>query len=407
MKIIYVTSSLPYGPGEPFIIPEIMELMRRGHKVMIVPMYPRGGIVHTEGASLLRCTLSRPLLTWDIVCSALVQALSSPRATMDALGSLCREGRPRVRLKNIAVFPKGLWLAKVALTWNADHIHAHWASTTATMALIASMMSGIPWSFTAHRWDIVDDNLLGTKIASAAFIRFISQKSMDMARTRAQCLTKKACVIHVGVSLPASGVISMRSLSSLLDRPFRVLCPGSLIPVKGHRYLIQAMAYLRDKGVSIEILLAGDGELRKALREQARSLGVTRELRFLGQLPHADLMRIYEKGEVDVVVLPSIDLGGGVHEGIPVSLMEAMSYGIPVISTTTGGIPELLGGGAGLLVPERDPLALAEAIEQLAGDPLLRRRLGESGRRKVREEFSVEKVVDELIRRFQSGRGDV
>jgi len=117
-------------------------------------------------------------------------------------------------------------------------------------------------------------------------------------------------------------------------------------------------------------------------------------------------MRIYEKGEVDVVVLPSTDLGDGVHEGIPVSLMEAMSYGIPVISTTTGGIPELLGSEAGLLVPERDPLALAEAIEHLARDPSLCRRLGESGRRKVREEFSVEKVVDELIRRFQSGRGD-
>jgi glycosyltransferase involved in cell wall biosynthesis len=97
-----------------------------------------------------------------------------------------------------------------------------------------------------------------------------------------------------------------------------------------------------------------------------------------------------------MVVLPSL------HEGIPVSLIEAMAYGVPVVSTFAGGTPELLERGAGLLVPPEDPLALADAIERLVRDPELRKQLGETGRRRVEDSFAVEKVVAELVRRFEA-----
>ena len=73
---------------------------------------------------------------------------------------------------------------------------------------------------------------------------------------------------------------------------------------------------------------------------------------------------MYREGRVGMVVLPSVDLGNNLHEGIPVALIEAMSYNIPVVGTHTGGIPELLEGGAGLIVPDKDPAALADAIER-------------------------------------------
>jgi glycosyltransferase involved in cell wall biosynthesis len=206
-------------------------------------------------------------------------------------------------------------------------------------------------------------------------------------------------VAHMGVELAALPEVRRADGRGLVPVVF---CPADLIPVKGHRYLIEAVSILRKRGTNLRLWLAGNGELEEELREQTNALGLSDEISFLGLLPHQELMELYRRGEVDVVVLPSVDLGGGEHEGIPVSLMEAMSYRVPVVSTTTGGIPELLGGGAGLLVPPADPGALAGAIGRLVRDPELRERQGDAGRDRVEESFSVEKVANELIARFEA-----
>ena len=114
-------------------------------------------------------------------------------------------------------------------------------------------------------------------------------------------------------------------------------------------------------------------------------------------MPHQVLLDWYCRREIDLVVLPSLDLGNHQHEGVPVSLMEAMAHGVPVISTSTGGIPELLHDGAGILVPPGDPDALADAIQRMALDPGQRQRVGEAGRRRIEEEFSTPRVVSQLI----------
>ena len=101
--------------------------------------------------------------------------------------------------------------------------------------------------------------------------------------------------------------------------------------------------------------------------------------------------------------MPSIVTDAGEKEGIPVSIIEAMSCRVPVVSTITGGIPELFEGvDDALLVPPRDPVALAGAIEKLVRDPGLRQRLVESGRRRVEQSFAVEQVVTELVERFEA-----
>jgi colanic acid/amylovoran biosynthesis glycosyltransferase len=107
-------------------------------------------------------------------------------------------------------------------------------------------------------------------------------------------------------------------------------------------------------------------------------------------------LEYYEKRLIDLVVLPSIDLGNGSHEGIPVCLMEAMAHGIPVIATKTGGIPELINETTGILVPPKDWAALAEAIAQIMADSRLRRRLAQSGQQYVQEEFNVEHIISRL-----------
>ncbi|MBN1393470.1 MAG: glycosyltransferase, partial [Pirellulales bacterium] len=181
-----------------------------------------------------------------------------------------------------------------------------------------------------------------------------------------------------------------------------VLCPANLLPVKGHEHLLRAMELLKHNGVRCTLRVAGDGALQNKLQCLADELRLGSMVEFLGGVPHDRILEWYRRRLVDAVVLPSVDLGEGVHEGIPVSLMEAMAHGLPVISTTTGGIPELLHDGAGIMTPPKDPAALAEAIERLIRDPDLRTRLGAAGRKRIEEEFAVQSVVEKLLAEIEA-----
>ncbi len=394
MRLAYVTSSFPRGPGEAFILPEVLELGRQGHEVWVVPMHPRGLVVHAEALQLGERAVVQPLLSREVLRGALLEFLRSPVRALRAL-ALLLTWKPRHLLKNLSVYPKGLWLAGLVRRLGVEHIHAHWAATTASMAMVAGEVSGVPWSFTAHRWDIEENNLLARKCQHAAFARFISQSGMELARQNGAHATR-ARLLHMGVRLPVTG--EKRS-GSVTDPPFAtVLCPAALIPRKGHIYLLHAVARLKARGLRLKLWLAGDGELRDQLASAVESLELVEDVCFLGQLSQRELLEIYIASKVDLVVLPSL------HEGIPVALMEAMSLGIPAVATEVGGIPELLGGEAGLLVPPKDPEALAKAIARLATDPDLRRTLGQRGRERVEKEFSVEAVARRLAEWFAEGR---
>jgi colanic acid/amylovoran biosynthesis glycosyltransferase len=411
VRIIYVTSSMPYGPAETFLISEVEEVRKQGHEVLVVPMYPRGSVLHTDAKPLLEYVCAQPLLSPPIAKGAAEAFVQDPLRTFRALSWLFRGRSAKVLLKNLAVYPKGLWLARLAREWKADHIHAHWAATTASMALVASEVSRVPWSFTAHSGDITDwsfsaalpgaakNALLSLKASRACFVRFISRSGLRKAGLTETGASPKVFVLPMGVELADLSAVRHEDRRG---RATVVCCPADIIPVKGHKYLIKAVAILQERGLDLELWLAGEGVLEEELREQREALNLSNRIIFLGMLPHQRLMELYRRGEVDIVALPSVDLGGGEHEGVPVSLMEAMSYRIPVVSTTTGGIPELLGGGAGVMVPPADPTALADAIGRLIQDPELREQQGDAGRERVEESFSLEKVADELIARFET-----
>src|SRR5918998_278642 len=115
MKIIYVTSSLPYGWGEAFIGPEIEEVRRQGHEVLIVPTFPRDVAVrHADAGSLLECTVAQPLLSMHVAKEAAKEFLQTPTKALRSFSWLFRSRDGRTLLKNLAVYPKGLWLAHLA-----------------------------------------------------------------------------------------------------------------------------------------------------------------------------------------------------------------------------------------------------------------------------------------------------
>src|SRR6266498_1040374 len=147
MRLLYVTAGLPYARSETFVIPEIAELCRRGHEVTIVPVRPYRVLVHDDARWLLPLSIVRPYLSGGIIWGSLVEALRSPRRCARALLHLFASRSLQVFVKNAAVLPKGMWLAGVARRLGIEHVHVHWASTSATVGLIASEISGVPWSF--------------------------------------------------------------------------------------------------------------------------------------------------------------------------------------------------------------------------------------------------------------------
>jgi glycosyltransferase involved in cell wall biosynthesis len=393
VRIIYVTANLPHGSDEAFIMPEIRELMRRGHEVLVIPRSPQGRIIHGHG--FLQYARREALYSPRVIRAAAGAMLARPRRTIAATRPLLDSRSAMVAIKNFAIVPKALWLAGTAVRWRADHIHCHWAGTTATVAMLASRISGIPWSFTAHRWDIVENNLLVEKVNSASLARFISEDGLNMARALGVQLADKTRVLHMGVTIP-------ESITRWHGPRQVVLCPARLVEVKGHRFLLEAWRILQRLGQEAELWVAGQGELRAQLEELREKLGLTASVKFLGGLPHKELLKLYEQAPVSAVVLPSIDLGNGFHEGIPVALIEAMSYGIPVVATSTGGTAELVIPGTGLLVPPANPAALADAIGSLLRDSKWNAQIGHAGRQRVIEGFDIVRVTSDLLKEFEA-----
>ena len=163
-----------------------------------------------------------------------------------------------------------------------------------------------------------------------------------------------------------------------------VLTVARLDEQKGHRYLLEAAAQIPEA----QFVLAGDGPLRTSLEAQARSLGVEERVKFLGYRSDiADLL-----ADCDVFVLPSL------YEGLPLSILEAMSAGKPVIATHIGGTDEaVIAGETGLLVPPANPTALAAAIRSVLTDRPLAQRLASAGRARVEQEFSATKMVQQVM----------
>jgi colanic acid/amylovoran biosynthesis glycosyltransferase len=164
---------------------------------------------------------------------------------------------------------------------------------------------------------------------------------------------------------------------------------------------LDALALLRDRGVSVRVELAGDGPLEKPTRARVSQLGLTGMVEFLGRVSHDDLLADLERGRWDVMALPSIVTHDGQLEGIPVSLIEAMACGVPVVGTDAGGVPELLADEAGILVPPGSHGELAAALELLARDPRKRGALAERGRARIEAAFAVERIAAALLDRFR------
>jgi colanic acid/amylovoran biosynthesis glycosyltransferase len=391
VKLLYITSIFPFGEWETFFRPEVRTLAKTDD-VLVVATRPQQKHVEYSGLGM------RSALVYNWRWETLVFAMREfARAPLGVLGAFSTIAFPRYRLaakiKNIVLFPKALALAQLARREQIEHIHAQWITTPATTAFIASRLTGIPWSITAHQHDIFSDNLLAAKVRDAQFTRVISTRNCRHLQDQLPSDAGAKCVvIYLGVEIPeAPAEPPPREIP-------RLVCGARFGIWKGHTVLIAALAELRSRGVAFQCDFAGDGELRDQVERAIAQADLAENIRLLGTVDHEVLLRSMAAGQYDCFVLASTEAPGE-HEGIPIAIMEAMAVGLPVVSTRTGSIDELVTPATGILVPQRDPIALADALEPLLRDRHLRRALGNRARERVRENFSTD-ATTKLLRAY-------
>jgi glycosyltransferase involved in cell wall biosynthesis len=382
MKIAYITKQLPFGVSEAFILAEVADHAAHGWEVWWAPL-SRGPMIHDR--ALLAQTIAAPLWSPAILGAALAEALQHPWRTARLGTRLLRARSVRLALRNLAVFPKGLWLGRRLHRHAFDHIHIHFAAAPATMGVVAAQVAGLPYSITAHRYDIAQNNLLGWKAQGARFVRAIDAAGAEEIRSHVGARGIRLLVLHMGVPVPDRP--APRREGALA--PLRLAIAARLVGKKGHTHLLEALAIARHAGQEITLAVFGDGPLEPALHRQATQLGLDDAITWHGPTAHHTMLDALRTGQFDAAVLPSITTADGDKEGIPVFLIEAMAAGLPVITTANGGIIELAGDGAGVMVPEADPQSLATALIRLAQDGAGRGRLAEAGRQRVLAEFEI------------------
>lgn len=395
MKFAYITAQMPWGKGETFLIGEALEMKRQGADFVIIPRNPPRDVFHGEASFLLENSLWRLLLDIKIMV-VFIAAVLIKISVWRVLSIIVRNSRSLfILVKNLAVLPKAVYVAGVIRKNNIGHIYCHWAATTATMAYAAAKIAGVPWSFTLHRWDIKENNMLEEKTRSAEFVRCISgHGKRELLAIVGEKYESKVKVIHMGTK------VSPRDLGrGARSGIFNIAVPANIIEVKGHKYLVEAIGILTASGFKdFQCAFYGNGDHREVIVAEVRRNGLEQIIKIPGALAHEKLIDLYKNKKINCVILPSITTPSGEHEGIPVSLMEAMAYGVPVISTNTGAIPELLSGGAGILVKEKSGADLAKAIRTIMLDQEATNKMTQAARKKIEDDFNVEKNTHALLK---------
>jgi colanic acid/amylovoran biosynthesis glycosyltransferase len=404
LKVGYVMSRFP-KLSETFVLGEILAVEEQGIEVELYPLLrERADVMHPEAAALYERARFQPFLSLPILRSQLHFLRRAPRTYIGALWALLRGtwGSANYFVGALGIFPKVVHDARLIEADGIAHVHCHFSNHPAAAGFLVNRLTGIPYSFTAHGFDLhVDRHMLCEKLSRAAFVVAVSEYNrrliFDECGERAR---ERVAVVHCGVD--TKFFRPRRATPS--ERPFSILCVGTLHEVKGQGYLVEACRLLAESGADVTCTLVGDGPDRAALVRQIADSRLEGRVALGGRRTRAEVAELL--GRAHVLVSPSVPTAEGKREGIPVVLMEAMASGVPVVASGISGIPELVEDEeTGLLVPPRDPPALAGALRRLYDDPALRERLAHAGREIVEREFDVRKNAGELVRRFRAHAG--
>jgi glycosyltransferase involved in cell wall biosynthesis len=302
-------------------------------------------------------------------------------------------------------FGQALVLA-AELPAEVGHLHAHFLHTPASVTRYAALLTGLPWSCSAHAKDIwtTPDWEKREKLADAAWTVTCTAAGRDHLQALAPQGKIVALVYH-GLDLRRFGRGTQppsHADGSDAQAPATIVSVGRAVPKKGYGDLLTALAAL-PSGLAWRFVHIGGGPLLPELKAQAGLLGLSGRIDWRGSQPQEKVLDLYR--QADLFVLASRIADDGDRDGLPNVLMEAQSQGVAVLATRLSGIPELIDDGAtGMLVEAGDSGALARGLETLIRQPALRQRLGEAGYRRIEAKFDTEKGIDLLMDRFAPER---
>ena len=299
-----------------------------------------------------------------------------------------------------SLLSEALYVLRRTRTMSTGHIHTHFATDSAVVAMLVQDLGGPSYSMTVHAKDI--------------YRRTISDALYDRLYTQARFAVTvcDANVTHLNGVLSLDGAARVRRLYNGIDRSIfddgdhaeprdenHILSVGRLVAKKGFDVLVDAIAVLRDQGRPVVLTLVGDGEERQQLQARVERAGLNDCVRMTGALDQGavrDLMR-----RASLFCLPCLVGGDGNRDALPTVLLESMAAGLPVISTPVTGIPEIVDNGrAGVLVAEHDVAGTAQAMARLLDDSGERRRLADAGRERAAECFDIDIVSQTLASWF-------
>lgn len=400
-SIAYLMSRFPHLP-ETFILREMAELERQGWAIGLYPLIrQRESVVHAEARRWIERAQHVPFVSASVV-AANARALARRPGRYSAVWAQTlweNRGSPNFLMRAVALLPKAVHLAHRMQADDVAHIHAHYATHPALVAWLIHRLTGISYSITVHAHDIfVRTAMLATKLRDAAFIVAISEYNREhLARVVGPWVQAKTHVIHCGI---VANNYRPRTAWPAPGERFELINVGSLQPYKGHRYLIQACALLRERSIPLRCRIIGGGEEQAVLARMVAEAGLQSIVEFLGPQPQEEVARLLPTAHC--YVQPSIITPSGKMEGIPVALMEALACNLPVVATALSGIPELVRHGeTGLLVPSADAAALADALATVYADPEGSARMAAAGRGLVLREFDLRANVAQLAGLFE------
>lgn len=395
VRVAYVTKMFPRF-SETFILTELLQVEALGIDVEVVSLRPPiDGRFHA-GLAELRAPVTY-LTSSGIRAGDLWDELAAGSDELDDLG----RHLPELLRLDVRDALQSVQLARLIRRRGFTHLHAHFATAGTGVARLAARIAGITYGFTAHAKDIfhaeVDADDLRRKLRDAADVVTVSDFNLRFLTAEFGDDARAVRRVYNGLDLTGF------AFASPADRPAVIAAVGRLVEKKGFGDLLEAAALLLAEGRDIEVVLVGSGALEADLRALGERLGLGARLRMPGGLPQHRVAEIV--GGAAVFAAPCVVGEDGNRDGLPTVLLEAMALGTPCVATPVTGIPEVIEHEVtGLLVPERDPSALAAALGRLLDDGDLRVGLAKSARDLIETEFDTRRQASLVAQGFAGSR---
>ena len=294
-------------------------------------------------------------------------------------------------------FSSVLKIIKVIKERKIEHLHLHFATDAVELACILHQLSGIPYTFTTHAFDIFVSPSVNIKkwAGDAKKVVTISEFNKKYMNEQLDIPLEKIEVV------PNSKYLQkLMPIKEYRTSPFKIISVSRIVEKKGYPYLVEACGILKEKGIEFCCEIQGEGPQKAELKRLIKENNLEKEIKLGGALAHKEVLQFMGTGSV--FVLPCIRAHNNDMDGTPNVLMESMAIEVPTISTDVTGIPEFIDDEVnGIIVPQKNPEALAEAILKIKNNPVFAEKIRKRSREKIKDKFNVEKNVSKMAKIFE------